>query len=351
MNKRLFWSFLTSLSLLLGNSNLLLAEAADTVAKTDQDLAKEVAALRRQNAELRDRLRRLEPNGAGAADKGSRNVPVQPQDSANSAMAADLPTKAPPPQAIPVYNWTGFYIGGNVGGGWGHRNVDYVPDPFTLDVFTRLPIAHPPDPASFRTSGVVGGLQVGWNWQFHRNWLIGQESDFNWSNMKGSGSSAAVTQFGQSVIPFTAVADEHIEWFGTFRARFGYLPTDNLLAYVTGGFAYGKVERHGTFTKSNPGNLIVSGGGFSLNCVDNITPCYSGSSDHVAVGWTLGGGFEYAVWQRWTLKAEYLYVSLDGTSFTETAVPVPSTLPASLFAHFSNRATFNVARVGVNYHF
>jgi outer membrane immunogenic protein len=70
----------------------------------------------------------------------------------------------------------------------------------------------------------------------------------------------------------------------------------------------------------------------------------------VAVGWTLGGGLEYAVWQKWTLKAEYLFVSLDSKSFTETSVPVPGSASASIVANFS-RTTFNVARVGVNYRF
>jgi outer membrane immunogenic protein len=70
----------------------------------------------------------------------------------------------------------------------------------------------------------------------------------------------------------------------------------------------------------------------------------------VAVGWTLGGGLEYAVWQRWTLKAEYLYVSLDSKSFTETSVPAPGSGSASLVANFG-RTTFNVGRVGVNYRF
>jgi outer membrane immunogenic protein len=266
-----------------------------------------------------------------------------------AASAADLPSTAPgiPPAPPPTYNWSGFYVGGNVGGAWGNRHVDYGLDVFSAGIFDI-----PPQPASFRTSGVIGGLQVGYNWQFRRNWLIGQESNFNWSGLKGSGSSAANIHLGQSDVPFTATAGEHIKWFGTFRARFGYLPTDDFLAYVTGGFAYGNVERNGTLTRNTGGTLNVGGGGInfpSISCTGGV-PCYSGSSNDVAVGWTLGGGLEYAVWQRWTLKVEYLYVSLDSKSFTEASVPVPGSASASLVANIS-RTTFNVARVGANYRF
>src|SRR5262245_42948274 len=94
-----------------------------------------------------------------------------------AASAADLPSKAPgvPPAPPPTYNWSGFYVGGNVGGAWGDRHVDYVLDVFSAGVFGSTSLSFPPRPASFRTSGVIGGLQAGWNWQFHRNWLIGQE--------------------------------------------------------------------------------------------------------------------------------------------------------------------------------
>lgn len=264
----------------------------------------------------------------------------------NAASAADLPAKAPVVAPAPPTTWSGFYAGGNVGGGWGRSHVDYVLDAFSASIFTSgPPFDVPPQPHTVKTSGVIGGVQAGWNWQFHRNWLIGQESDFNWSGIKGSGSSFANIRLGPVADnPFTVVAEERIKWFGTFRARFGYLPTDNLLAYVTGGFAYGKVERNGTMTKNSAGLTTI---GNSFAC-DQGVPCYAGSWSDVAVGWTVGGGLEYAVWQNWTLKAEYLYVSLNSKPFTESTSNVPT--PASIVANFG-RTTFNVARVGLNYRF
>ena len=267
---------------------------------------------------------------------------------ASVASAADLSRKAPPYSQPPplAYSWTGLYFGANIGGGWGNRHVDFSPnDPLATALFNN--VNGGPPPTSFNTSGVLGGLQLGYNWQLSDNWLVGLETDFDWSGMKGSGSSSGtVKRFS----PFTNTVDEKVGWFGTVRARLGYLPTSNLLAYVTGGFAYGKAEHNGSYN-TTVGFVGNNPGPNSFVCPGAGGPCFSGSSSDVATGWTLGGGLEYAFWQKWTLKAEYLYVSLDSKSVTETAVAVlPGTPPASFNANF-NRTSFNVARVGLNYRF
>jgi outer membrane immunogenic protein len=130
----------------------------------------------------------------------------------------------------------------------------------------------------------------------------------------------------------------------------GYLPTDNLLAYFTGGFAYGRVEHTGNYAIGN-GVVVGDIGGFSHFCAGPAT-CFAGSSSGVVGGWTLGGGLEYVFWQKWTLKAEYIYISLDTRSVTEAALAVntPGATPSSFNANFS-RINFNVARVGLNYRF
>ena len=98
------------------------------------------------------------------------------------ASAADMPTKAPayaPPPSTPVYSWTGFYVGGNVGYGWGSRTVNFTPN--DLNVFASscggsFGSTCPP-PASFDINGALGGLQAGYNWPFNQNWLAGIETD------------------------------------------------------------------------------------------------------------------------------------------------------------------------------
>jgi outer membrane immunogenic protein len=102
-----------------------------------------------------------------------------------STFAADIPVKTPPPAPVPAYSWTGFYIGGNVGGGWDKRDINFSPnDPLAVTLFT-LGSGAPP-PTSFTSSGALGGLQLGYNWQFNRNWLFGLETDLDWSGIKGS---------------------------------------------------------------------------------------------------------------------------------------------------------------------
>ena len=113
--------------------------------------------------------------------------------------------------------------------------------------------------------------------------------------------------------------------------------------------AYGRVERNGTYANANGAPFSGTGGGFGYTCFTNAT-CYTGSSNNVATGWTAGGGFEYALAQHWTFKGEYLYVSLDSKSVTETAVSGNGGVPASFNANFS-RTNLNIARLGLNYRF
>jgi outer membrane immunogenic protein len=271
-----------------------------------------------------------------------------------TARGSDAAMRLKTAHAAPVYHWTGFYLGGNVGAAWGRRSVDYAAnDPAAAVLF--LPAnGGLPLPLSFNTSGAVGGLQLGYNWQFSKIWLFGIEADFDWSGMKGGGSSHAVPPV---VIPITENLDESLKWFGTVRARLGYLPSDRLLAYATGGFAYGRVVRTGSYANNaasyanNAAAIGTTTGGFSFLCAAAST-CFTGSSSGVAIGWTLGGGLEYALTKELTLKGEYLYVSLDGQALTRTALEVlaAGAAPASFNANF-DRTKFNVARIGLNYRF
>ena len=273
---------------------------------------------------------------------------VSMSSSIDLGAAADLPTKAPIAPANVGINWTGFYVGANVGGGRDTRNVDYLAnDPGSAILFT-IPGARPPA-LSFKDSGAVGGLQLGYNWQFNRNWLIGVETDFDWSGIKGSQTGGGIIA---GVAPFATSNDERLKWFGTVRGRFGFLPVDSLLVYATGGFAYGRVEHNGNYTNTSSGaTLLNSAGGFGFLCSPGQT-CFSGSSSERATGWTLGGGLEYAFWTNWTLKAEYLYLSLEGKSLTESAprVFISGDIPSSLNTSYS-RINLNIGRVGLNYRF
>src|SRR5689334_11260125 len=101
-----------------------------------------------------------------------------------SAFAADMAVKARPAPIVEVWNWTGFYIGGNVGYSWGRSSTDVT----YFNTVTGLPIVPPPGSitgANFNMDGFIGGGQVGYNWQTG-NWVWGFEADIQYSDEKGS---------------------------------------------------------------------------------------------------------------------------------------------------------------------
>jgi outer membrane immunogenic protein len=250
---------------------------------------------------------------------------------------------APP---APASSWTGFYVGGNVGYGWGNRGVAYVGnDPNGgLSYFTSFGYSGAQPPAtSFMSSGVIGGIQAGYNWQISASWLVGFETDFDWAGIKGS--DAKNNPLGAFSVTYTQSVDEHVKWFGTVRGRIGYLPADSLLVFITGGFAYGRVEHSGNYLNDSTVILATPG----VHCNGGAT-CFSGSASGVVGGWTVGGGIEYAIWQSVTLKAEYLYVSLESKSFNEQALlfnPAGQG-PASIDVNYG-RTNINVVRAGLNF--
>jgi outer membrane immunogenic protein len=225
------------------------------------------------------------------------------------ASAADLssPYRAPPPAALapaPYYNWNGFYIGGNVGGGFNELNFS------NANTVTGVPTAG----NSANAGGIVGGGQIGYNYMLSPNFLIGFETDLSGANINGNATSAS------GAVQYTFDTD----WFGTVRGRAG-LTWNNWLLYGTGGFAYGNQQ----VTR----NQLVTG----LAAVAGTSESVSGTS----TGWTAGGGIEWSFTPNWTIRAEYLYVDLGTNSFS---FPI------------SSRATtfddaFNVVRFGLNYKF
>ena len=205
--------------------------------------------------------------------------------------------------ATPVAaNWTGFYLGGNIGSGTG-RDRSTLSAGGVTDSFNLAP------------DGINGGAQIGYNWQ-SGNWVWGVETDFQGSSQQDNKTCILTCLPGQN-----ASYDATLPWFGTVRGRLGY-SAGSTLFYVTGGYAYGSVK-----TKiSTPVSY------------DNV----SNTSD----GWTAGAGIEtpFALLglfgPNWTSKTEYLYVDLGSTSnvLSNGAVSTRS-------------VTEHVFRTGLNYHF
>lgn len=268
---------------------------------------------------------------------------------ATPAIAADMAVKAPPSPLAPVNSWTGWYIGGNAGYGWKDPTVSFTPvDP--LISFITCGSGSCPPPASFQINGALGGLQLGYNWQINQSWVLGFETDFDASRIKGTGGTP--TFLISASFPSSFQAGENIKWFGTIRGRVGYLPTSNLLLYGTGGLAYGRIDEN-----VNLSSVGAAGGfGFSYFCSFTVTPnpnCFVGNSSRTAVGFTAGGGAEYRLSQNLSFKAEYLYVDLGhGNAFNVVAqAPFNGVFPLSSFTAAYSRVDFNVVRVGLNYQF
>ena len=272
-----------------------------------------------------------------------------------AAQAADMPIKAPP--LAPVPSWTGFYLGGVVGGGWADRTVTYAGnDPASalliggaFGFVGEQPVAS----HNLSSSGVTGGFELGYNWQLSRNWVAGFEADINGSGIEGSGAG---TSFAQNIPPggiFTQTVNsqQRLDWFGTFRARLGWLWTNDLLLFGTGGLAYGKVSESDAYIFNGPPPGVINfTRGSSFACTVNVT-CFSGTTSGTRTGWTAGGGGEWRFLPNWTVKVEYLYVNLGSESVNPVAGAVftPGVAPSTYKAAFGTD-DYHIVRAGVNWH-
>ena len=252
-----------------------------------------------------------------------------------SVQAADLAahyTKAP--MIAAAYSWTGFYVGGNVGGQWGNSNAaTSTLDPPVSYFATSSPAAIAAVGAQhINSSSVTGGFTAGYNWQVN-NAVFGLEGDINYFGFKGSASGSAVYPCCAPT-NFTINSQVSADWLATIRGRIGFLATPSWLLYATGGVAIADVKGNFSFTDTF------------------AAATESGAIRDTRVGWTAGVGGEYAVGNGWSLKAEYLYVDLGRSSVTSNNLSLGGGAPlsAQTFTH-SFDIKSNIVRVGVNYKF
>ena len=215
----------------------------------------------------------------------------------------------------PTLDWTGFYVGAN--GGYGGDRVDAL-----VNLASALPVASSTQTQN-RNSGFIAGGQVGYNRQLSNHVVVGLETDAQWSGIKASHQASN----GPGAFTLTDIGNS-LDWFGTTRARLGWAsgPT---LTYVTGGLAYGEVSAQGS---------QISGG------------LFSGSASQSKVGWTIGGGVEYALNENLSLKAEYLYIDFGGVSGAAYGFAL-SPVPPFIGSFSTGNFTANVTRIGLNWRF
>ncbi|MEJ8572167.1 outer membrane protein [Microbaculum marinum] len=248
-----------------------------------------------------------------------------------AAKAADMPQYTPPPvvTAVPLWDWSGFYLGLNAGYGWGQNggaNMSFT-DPGAAFFGPCLVAGSCVGGLSYDTDGFVGGAQAGYNWQINQ-FVLGIEADIEYSDMNGGAG------FASFVPPFAAgsfTSTSEINWLATLRGRLG-VAVDRTLIYATGGLAAGGVDDN--FRWGYP----------------TINQVYVGDGSDTEWGWVVGAGLEYAMTDNFILGAEVLYFDLGSTSVP--GVPVAGFIPpagTSITANYDHDGV--IARARASYKF
>jgi outer membrane immunogenic protein len=245
-------------------------------------------------------------------------------------LAADMPVKARP--LPPAWSWTGCYVGLNVGYGWARFQKSEISQ---FNAVTGAFVANHPD-FDFDGDGAVGGGQIGCNWQYGQ-WVWGLEADLQVTSIEARDRLPGF--FGNTAGNFAGIfteAQSALRWFGTARARAGWTVTPTTLLYVTGGFAYGRVNSHLGFGAITAG--VVGAVGTAV-----------GFDDQYHYGWTVGVGAESKIAQNFTAKLEYLYVDLGSADYAFNTVPG---LGGNVFNYtWNQRVDMHIVRLGLNYQF
>jgi outer membrane immunogenic protein len=274
------------------------------------------------------------------------------------AFAADMPVKAPPPVVAPVWSWTGFYVGANVGYSWGRWDSAHTP---FITNLTNGPVVTPVviDPlvtTSPTGNGWLGGVQAGYNWQADSRWVFGVEADVQVTGERGSrtydpvrvrvselpaSGNVAGANFND-VITAIASSEWKFPWFATLRGRIGLLADPQMLLYATGGLAIGR------FTYSTTSTVTVQRFVGATSDIPSAGPPRFGflagtagfSDSTTSLGLAVGAGVERKLTKNWSVKFEYLYLDF-GTHNYLAGTPFDTSI----------RFRDHIARVGLNYQF
>jgi len=208
--------------------------------------------------------------------------------SGSTAWAADLPLSPPPP--VPVFSWTGLYLGFQAGFAWGNGNLNFT----GFDSSTGSPVT---DSITGSHNGVIGGAHLGYNYQIEQ-WVVGVEGSVDVTSSLSTASFPAA--FGGSSLSASTASNVQ----GSIRGRLGYA-FDRALIYATGGIMLGNYTTSYMLISNYSANPGINGGNlvFGSNYFTNFP-----------IGWTVGGGIEYAIDDHWWLRAEYRYASFGAVS-------------------------------------
>jgi outer membrane immunogenic protein len=231
---------------------------------------------------------------------------------------------------VPTYNWTGFYVGGFVGGAFG-GNVNTT-EPLAVNAFPGAPYNLPGQNYGYHLgSGAIGGGTLGYNWQPQGSPIVlGLEGEVGYIHLSKTIIDPNSFQFaGGDTSDTTTIGD----WYGVIAGRAGYA-ADRVLFYAKGGAAFTNISSAVTDT-----------------CT--IAPCGSGTLATTGTGpkdgWVAGGGIEYAFARNWTVKGEYLFLDFNQTY--SVCGPGGATAAGVNFCGTRNISGINTGKIGINYRF
>jgi hemoglobin/transferrin/lactoferrin receptor protein len=247
---------------------------------------------------------------------------------AGTAAAADLSADelAPAPVAAPV-----LYLGVHAGYGFGHIDGTTTNDNGVVAVNAAR------ESADQDVDGWLAGAQVGYNFQLSGPFVVGVEGDVSFAGISGTDINEATS--GRYSGQIASVIDYEINWLATLRGRVG-VAFDRFMVYGTGGLAFaGETERRTQY--------------IGTRGPDTTSPSFTEEDDATRVGWTIGGGGEFALTERWSLKGEYLYSRFGDESFrfADARGGVGGEYDTVTGRNDSNDLDLHTIKIGVNYRF
>jgi opacity protein-like surface antigen len=258
------------------------------------------------------------------------------------ASAMPVKAKAAPQPYIAPTNWTGFYVGGFAGAAAGRTEVGFVGE---------NPTTSGSKPYVF---GGLGGIEIGYNYQFPNQWMLGVEGDVGAANVRGggtAGSSDGINPLaggffnGQSFSPALFTIQDNTNWMATVTGRVGYA-WNRTLFYAKGGVAFEDSSLSAACiygpTGSSSGTLAcVPPGHFNGPFGPFTGVAGFSTANYTRVGWTLGYGAEFDLGKNWSAKAEYDYLSFG----RNTALATDGT------SLLTDKANISQVKIGLNYRF
>jgi outer membrane immunogenic protein len=245
---------------------------------------------------------------------------------AAGAAGGTMPLKAP--ARVAAWSWSGFYIGGHAGYGWGR-------DPFGGDPFEEFSNLTPSDinlaVSGVHSKGFLGGFQAGANWQAGA-FVGGLEIDLSGPGIKGSSTASA------SVGTDTAIGTQtdKFDLLGSARVRLGYLPWQSTLVYGTGGLAWTRFVQIFDTTQISPPDMTVD----------------SSSMPSWRFGWVAGAGVQNRLWNtNWLVRLEYLHHDFGNSGGFSEAIVSTGLLgaPSGSIVATTGHLTTDLVRVGFDY--